>query len=161
MAVVKFIAQRHGKEAIPIDEENLDKEWLAIAEQIFNAAEAVSEAEGEYLAAKAKLEERKTTTSSDVRESPKDYGLKKVTEAAIIQKVNGHPRVQKANDACLSARAKHERAKNVVTGLMEKRRAMENYVRLFEIKWFAEPRDKTGAASDMRKSKKFDRRGDD
>lgn len=149
--------ERTPEEKIQVSPEELDVEWCRIARDIYQAAEAVTDAEENVLLAEAKKTKVMTERDLEIRQAPSVFGLEKLTEAGVKSVLLDDKAVQKADEKCRHARLIHSRAKNLVTGLTEKRRALENLVTLHGLNYFAEPRDKTGVGEKMRREKTTNR----
>ena len=129
---------------------------MVINQQIVGAADKVVELEEKLtrLRNKAKLE--RTELSGKVRKKPEKYGIIKITEAAIKDVVESYP--LEADELVIEMTTRHGKAKNIVTGLMEKRRAMESILEMYNLQWWAIPKDKKGNAPKMKQEIEYNRR---
>ena len=108
MKTVTMTTIKMGRDALPIDMENFDKEWMVINQQIVGAADKVVELEEKLtrLRNKAKLE--RTELSGKVRKKPEKYGIIKITEAAIKDVVESYP--LEADELVIEMTTRHGKA---------------------------------------------------
>jgi len=138
--------QRNG---LQIDENNLDKEWLAQPSMFFKCAEDAAMAKRLLDQARNKLEVTKAKVSKDVRENPGNYDLQKVTEAAVEVAVSGDDEYQEAQEAVVDARYAVGICDAMVSAMDHRRRALENLVHLFLSSYYSEPRAPRGKEEEV------------
>lgn len=130
-----------------IDPHALDQEWLRQADLYHGYAVRLADARKHYETTKAEQEREDANLMRDIRESPADYGLDKITEAAVaacIQSNKGHCEgVQKL----INAKHRIDLLQADVNALDHKRRALENLVELHGQDYFSEPRVRTAAGA--------------
>lgn len=142
---------RTDREKVKIDRSQLDDEWCRIADDIYAAAEKVTDFEAEILALNRRKKKLQTSFKLKIRAAPEDYGLEKLTEAGIEDALSNIKKYREADEAVEDVKILQMRAKNLVTGLVEKRRGLESVMTLFGWGYFADPKDKTSAADSMRR----------
>lgn len=145
------VDRRTDKEKVHIDPNELDVEWCRIADDIYEAAEKVTDVEAVILIRETKKTRITNEMDLKIRQEPQAFGLETVTEPAVKAALARDKSIQKAEARLHDARISLMRAKNLVTGLLEKRRGLEHLVTLQGQNYFATPRDKTGIGGDMRR----------
>lgn len=88
---------------VEIDPLRLEEEWMRHPQMVLNICTKVAELQYEYDQAKFNLNQITANLNRDIRESPAQYGISKVTESAIEISVQTQPEyaaaVKKLNEA--------------------------------------------------------------
>lgn len=122
--------KEHALAVVAINELALDKECVALPTQFINACFNAAEARMELASAEQKLEVAESNLAKRVRDVPGQYGLEKVTEAAIKEIVRTHASLAPAQLAVSDARHELELCGALVSALDHKKRALTNLVEL-------------------------------
>ena len=131
-----------------IDPEALDKECVNLPNQYRRWAFLSAEAKRDIAEAKAALDVVEADLALKIREKPSNYGLDKVTEAALKNIITAHGDFQQAQAAVHKVQYKGDMCQSVVWALEHKKRCLTNLVSLYGAGWNAEVRlDEEGRAA--------------
>ena len=144
---------------LEIDPLRLDEEWLDQPKQRQIFGELLADAQLELDTAKSRLEVIKAETDREIRDDPADFGLSKVTEAAVSTAVPVQPAVQIAVKKVNAAKHKVNVLQAAVDGLEHRKRALTQLVELHGQDYYATPRMPTGVKN-KRKRQREDRDDD-
>lgn len=122
-----------------IDASRLDLEWLRQAQLARAAGRQHADAEHALAQAKAVLTVTKARVLLEVRKQPEVFGLRpKPNEAEVDAAVDLDARVTTALEAYQTAERDVGYAKADVIAFVDRRKALENYVRLLELDYVSE-----------------------
>jgi len=132
-----------------IDEHNLDREWVEQPSLYFKWARKVADARMVLDEAKAEVDVTKAEVSRLIRDDPEDFGLEKVTEAAVTAAIPEHPDMMRAVKALSKAKHDVDIYQAAVNALDHRKRALEKLVDLHGQNYFSSPKapDQDSAAS--------------
>lgn len=123
---------------LSVDEAQLTEQWGEQPALMLEYGLLLADAEDDVDNTKARLGQVSAELETDIRNNPTDYGIMKVTEAAIAaavpQQKDYISAVEDHNNAKSDAR--HLRA--VVDALSHRKAALQGKTELFQRQWFAE-----------------------
>lgn len=123
---------------LSIDPLKLEVEWMNHPGVYGYWAEVLAETQSEYDEVKSAFDVTKATISQEIRENPSDFGLNKLTEAAIIDALPLDPRMKKAVSNVNAAKKKVALAKAAVDALEHKKRALTILAELWIKEYYSE-----------------------
>lgn len=123
-----------------IDETALDIEWLGQASLMIKYTTHQASENREVNRCKEKLDVIKAQLDKDIRSHPSKYGLKSITEMAVLQTTIIHKTHKEAISDLIDARYRAEMAQGAVRALEQRKQALENLSRLLGLQYFAGPR---------------------
>lgn len=130
-------------EILKIDEGSLDTECLRHPRRVLRWVLLEAEAKQDVALAKARLDLVRARLRNAVRADPARHGLKdKPAKDLVDDAAEATDDYQAALAELIAAEAHVDQVKGVVSGLHEKRRAIERLVELKQIDYYAEPRPK-------------------
>jgi hypothetical protein len=124
---------------IAIDETALDVEWLEQPRLMLRYTTHAAAAKQQLDEAKEKLDIVTAKLDADIRTSPGDYGISKLTESAIQGAITLSTVYQDALQTYNKTRYEHEMAQAAVRAMDQRKTALENLVRLLTASYFAGP----------------------
>ena len=130
------------KEAIKINEEDLEGEWLTQPSYYLYFAEAHAEALYEKDLAKAKMDYTFATIYADIKKNWKAYFDSKPTEAAIKENINCSEEYKKAEMEHIEATKNANILFGAKVGFEHRKMALSNLVSLKIGGFYSEPRNK-------------------
>ena len=133
---------RSYRQEVKIDKFNLDKEWLEQAEKFIAWGEKKVDAEKARDDKKQEVELIKAELSTKIRENPKQFGLEKVTEAAINEVIIQDGVYQSKNREYFDLVSAVKLLAIVVQGFEQRKTALEEEVKLYLNGYWADPRSK-------------------
>ena len=89
---------------------------------------------------KAKLEETEAIIGDEIREDPNSYGLEKITEKGVWQKIVQDSDYKEVQRAYIDAIKEYSRCKNRMSLLDHRRSMLELLTKQWERGYYAEPR---------------------
>lgn len=116
---------------LTFDKHDLENEWVHHPGMVHSWAENAADAQLQFDEAKAKLELTKAQLDSDIRKTPSDYGLEKLSEKSIENTIILQPEYQAALRNMNSARHDLKVADAAVTALEHRRKALSYAVELW------------------------------
>ncbi len=125
---------------LEIDSLRLADEWLNQPTQRQIWGEKLADAQLELDEAKTYLAVAQAEVDREIREDPGDYGLAKITEAAVSTAVTVHPAVKKAVRQVNQAKHRVNVLQAAVEGLEHRKRALTQLVELHGQDYFATPK---------------------
>ena len=131
-------------EDVKVDPEQLDVMWLNQASLYVHYATIAVNARDVRDRAKQKRDVTRAEVEKDCRAHPEKYGVEKVTEAAIASAVNSDKDLATCIDEYQNACLEADLSQVAVSGMEQRKSALENLVRLHAASYFAgpqEPRD--------------------
>jgi flagellar motility protein MotE (MotC chaperone) len=123
---------------IHIDKYRLDEEWLNQPVLYLQYAGALAEAEADEGEAKAEMELVRAEVAAAIRDSPNNFGLKRVSNDAVDGVVLTTSEFQAAQKEYLACKRKVGNLKAAVRALEHRKTALENEVYLHGQGYFAE-----------------------
>lgn len=130
-----------GRESlVEIDLYNLDRELLRQPKLKMHYAAALADQKARVAQLKANLDVCKADLEMEIRKSPADYGLVKVTDKGIDSAVLLQPEYQKALKLYNRARHRADLIAAVVDALEDRKSSLEKLVSLHGQAYFATPR---------------------
>ena len=134
---------------ISVDPNALDSQWVEQPRMYFRYAAELADARRDLDMAKADLDLTDAELDLSIRQSPGDYGLDKITEAAIKATIpsqqthiDGHGKIlEKKHDVDVLGAA--------VSALDHRRKALENLVQLQLANYYSAPKAPEGAKDRM------------
>ena len=133
---------------VEIDPLRLEWEWTHHSEQVSHFAREEADAQFKYDQAAAKLDVRKAEIDLEVRESPADFGLSKLTETTVAAAVGSHPDVKIGVKRVIDARHERDIARAALRALEHRKRALSMLVELWVREYYASPNETTLPAND-------------
>ncbi len=127
------------EEDVRVDPEALDVEWLKQAELMKKYAAHSADTKKEVDEAKERLDVGKAKIEMNIRKSPEEYGLSKITESAIQSTILLQEDYQKLVQDYTDAKYENDIAIAVVRSIDQKKTALENLVKLLGASYFAGP----------------------
>lgn len=127
------------KDDVFIDESSLDIEWLEQPSLVIKYGQIVADMELRLGHKKMTLDITKAGIDKDVRTSPGDYGIEKITETVVSNAILEHPDYQEAHKSVLEAQYEYNVARTALTAIIQRKDALENLVRLHGQQYFAGP----------------------
>ena len=124
---------------VSIDETALDVEWLQQANLMYKYARYQAETKKAMDEAKERLDFIKAKVEMDIRATPENYGLSKVTESATASTILLQPEYQEVSKKYIEARYENDMAAAAVRAIDQKKTALENLVKLLSVSYFAGP----------------------
>ena len=124
---------------IRIDPDALDVEWLQQASLTFTYADHCAKVRQDLDYVKQRMDIIMAELDSEVRSDPEEFGLEKITEAAIRNAIIQTTKYQEIHAEYLSAKYEYEMAQAAIKALDQKKSALENLVRLHGQSYFAGP----------------------
>jgi hypothetical protein len=125
---------------IKIDETALDVEWLDQPSLMMKYARILAEARLELDRAKEAVDLIKAKLDKDIRTSPNDYGIGKITESVVENAIIAQPAYVVANQELMQAKYDNDIAYGAVKAIDARKDALENLVRLHGQQYFAGPK---------------------
>jgi len=132
------------QEDLNIDQHQLELEWLSIAKQIMTYSEAFAQAIYDRNRAKESLDATKADLDSGIRMAASTAG-EKITEAVVSNRMQVKPTHIEALQNLHKADYVVDLLRGAVAAFQAKKSALENLVRLFGMKYYAEPYDPSGS----------------
>jgi len=127
----------YDRSAVQIDENKLDKECIRLPNDYLKAAHASADAKHVVAELKAAFDVIKSDLAKEIRSTPEDYGLDKVTEAGISAVIVTHPTYKKAQARLINAEHEADLANAVVWAMEHKKRALSLLVDLHGMGYFS------------------------
>jgi len=127
------------KKDLAIDPENLDAEACIQPELYFKYAQLATEARKAQDEAKLNFDLAEVTLSQQVRTSPGNYGIRKITEGAITEAVKAQPEYEVAYQKFIQAKAEADILYKAQESLEQRKRMIELLVQLHSREYFAGP----------------------
>ena len=127
---------------VEIDKDRLDTEWAGQAGLFYDHAMQLAEAKLNQASAKTNVDLVEADLSLKIRSNPDQYGLGKVTEAAIKDTVTTHPAYAKAVAEGYEARYETDVLQAAVDALEHRKRALESLVQLHGMSYFSQPKER-------------------
>ena len=137
-----------------IDRMRLDEEWYQHPKLYSKHVDLLAEAKMGLLEASARLEVIKSETALDIRRNPTKYDAPKITEAVVQEIIPTVTDVQAAHNVWMKRKHDVEVCQAAVKTLEERRRALENFVHLFKMDYFAEPRGDAETRQEMEEKRR-------
>lgn len=131
------------------DRDALDEEWVRQPELYHQYAVDLADARLDLEEKKNKLEVIRAELDKDIRTSPEDYELQKITETAISATILTQSRYTKGLERVNKARHRVDVLTAAVTALDHKKKALENLVYLHGQDYFSSPKAKGENSEEM------------
>lgn len=128
------------KNLISIDASQLDKEWQMQAKTFLRFALLSADAENAVREANNRIEVVRAELANSIRNSPDVYSIPKATESAVSECILLQPEFETATVAYNKAKHNESYLKAYMRALEHKKAALENYVSLHGMSYFAQPR---------------------
>ena len=122
-----------------LDETRLDDAWRGHSKHVFAARRKVAALRATVERCKARINITKAQVALEVRKSPEDFDIDKLTEAAVVSAIASNKRVTTAEDKLIDAKFELESWEAAVEALEHRKRALENLVTLHGQGYFADP----------------------
>lgn len=123
---------------LSIDKNKLDEELERQASLYIRwTKEFLSEIEEEYGKAKINLDITQAEVDKEIRNDPSDFGIKKVSEAAVKNAIELDGRVVEAKNRILQKKKELTIVQGALRSLDHKKTALENLVRLTTMGYFS------------------------
>jgi hypothetical protein len=157
---------------LEIDPQALDVEAGMQGELFFKYAEKAIEARHKADEAKFRMEVIRAEVASNVRLSPEQYDLEKVTEAGVVAAVQTSKRVTNAHEKYLELKKDSDLLAQACGAMEQKKRMIEVLITLHGQEYFAGPavprslpaawkEEKEKRAKEVKKKTKIRRRGEE
>jgi len=132
--------EAQAKAAVQIDENALDKECVKLPSDYLRYAFQAAEAKRDVAEAESSLSVVKADLARAIRSAPGDYGIDKITEAAIVSALETQPEHRKALAVVQDRRYEYDLAQAVVWALEHKKRSLTNLIELHGMSYFSNPK---------------------
>lgn len=142
-------ANRDIKLDISVNMKALDVQWCEQPRLYFRYAAELADARRDMDDAKADLDLTDAELDLAIRSSPGDYGLEKVTEAAVKAAIPAQQSHKTAHEQMLKAKHDVDVLGAAVGALDHRKKALENLVQLRLADYYSEPRAPKGARERM------------
>jgi hypothetical protein len=123
-----------------VKEHKLDEEWSRQADRMYAICKELADAKRRLNEVKNTLEVVYAEQARDARLHPQKYGIDKATVDAVKDAVTVSAATQEAERSLIEAKHEVDLLEAAVTGMEHKKRALENYVQLHAMSYFAEPK---------------------
>lgn len=137
---MKTIEGTEALTAVQIDENKLDQECVRLPGDYLKAATHSADCKAAVDEAKNTLKVAEADMAKDIRERPGQYGLEKVTEAAVKELTIGSKPYQAAAKALRDAEYEAELAQALVWAFQHKKNMVEKLIDLHGMGYFAAPK---------------------
>lgn len=127
-------------DVLDIDQLHLDKHWVEQPRLYLQHAKLLADARRELDRLKSELELTHAELDKEIRTSPEEYDIEKVSEKAIENCILTQKRYLTANAAVIDAKHAVDVYQAFVSALDHRKRALENLVDLHGQSYFATPR---------------------
>lgn len=128
---------------LTIDKYDLENEWAEHPSMVHSWAENAANALLQFDEAKQKLELAKAETDREIRSSPKDFDLEKITDKSVESTVITQPEYQAALRNLNSARHDLKIADAAMIGLEHRRKGLALMVELWIRKYYSNKEPQT------------------
>lgn len=125
---------------LKIDSLALDKEWLGQPALYFEYAEKLADARRKADESKSNLDLVYSDLSAKIRSTPDRYGVEKVTETAVADKIKNIGEYRVAQKLVNDAKYKVDIMQAAVTALDHRKRALTMLVELHGQNYFSDPK---------------------
>jgi hypothetical protein len=125
---------------VTINPDALDDEWVHFPSRYMEVIQQSVEARIAADEAKDRFDLARARADDEIRKEPESFDIPKVTENAIKNAVELHPKVLKAKEAWMHARKEQMILQGAVDAMDAKRKALENIVQLQISGMYAEPK---------------------
>lgn len=125
-----------------LDPNQLDQEWVRQPALYHKHAMILADARKMHEEKKTALEVLKAEIDREVRSSPSEFGLEKITETVVASTVVIQPSYVRLQKEVIEARHNVAVAEAAVSTLDHRKKALENLVQLRLSDYFSEPRVK-------------------
>lgn len=146
---------------LSIDTDTLDEEWKEQPVLYGKHAEKVANARLNLDEAKSNLEVVKAELDKTIRESPEDYDIPKVTEAAVQATILLQEEYKESLKAVHMAQYTLNLHSGYLNALDHRKKALEKLVDLFLADYFSAPRQSKGRKEATSKAAPYKRRNRD
>lgn len=136
-----------------IDKMNIVEELERHAGDIAHVGELLAERKGAVYSKSAALKAARGELSQAIRADPAEYGLEKVTEAAITEAVAGDTKIKKLEAALAYAQLEESAEFGRLEALRAKTAMLQSLVSLHNTLWFGSPPSGAGAAGRKQKAR--------
>ena len=133
-----------------IDPDRLCEEWLRQLKIYRKHTHQLADARSEHERAKAQKEVVEAELDKDIRLHPEKYDMDKITDKAVERAIVREKAYQKATEECIKARHTMDICQADVDTLDQKKKALENAVRLQIANLWGEPNAKGEAKESAR-----------
>lgn len=139
-------------DVLEIDQMRLDEEWVGQPRLYLKYAKLVADARRDLDMAKGEFDLTKAELDKDIRTSPEEYDIEKVSEKAIENCIVTQKRYVAANNAVIEAKHAVDVFSAFERALDHRKRALENLVDLHGQSYFATPRASGTNSEDMQEA---------
>lgn len=122
-----------------IDMYELDREWVRQPKLFFNFARQLADAREQVERSKAEMDVVKAEMDQEIRNSPEDYDIGKVTEAAITAAIAMSKEMKQAQSEFIRAKHNADILQGAVNALEHRKSALERLVSLHGQNYFSTP----------------------
>ncbi len=130
----------NSSDFLKIDPLALDKEWLGQPALYFEYAEKLADARRKSDEAKSNLDLVYSELSAKIRSTPDRFGVDKVTESAVSDKIKETGEYRGAQKVLNDAKYKVDIMQAAVTALDHRKRALTMLVELHGQNYFSDPK---------------------
>lgn len=134
---------------IAIDQNLLDQEWVNQPRMYFKYAALLAKARDDFSRAKSSMEVTDADLGTEIRKSPEDFEVGKVTEASIQQAINNNALHKAAKKKMLDCQYEVSMLEAAVEALNHKKKALEKLVDLRLANYFSSPKASEGSKENM------------
>jgi hypothetical protein len=128
---------QQAQQFVSIDPLKLDVECVNLPSDYLKFSHLAAEARHNLECAEAALKEKSARLADDIRANPGNYGLEKITEAAITATIQVSAAFITHQKAVLEARHQKDLAECIVWAMDMKKRSLTNLVELHGMGWSA------------------------
>lgn len=126
-------------EDMRIDETALDYEWLEQPTLMFKYAKLTADAKLTLDKVKDKLDFVRAELDGRIRANPKEFGMEKITESAIMNTIISQEEYIQMQKDLLKAKYNFDITRGAADAISARKDALENMVKLFGMQYFAGP----------------------
>lgn len=125
---------------VKIEQDALDVECLQQPHLMLRYARVVADAERTLSEAKRNLDLQRAQLDTNIRTTPEDYGIAKITESAINAVIIQSPEYKEAEETVFQAQYELKIARGAVDAIQQKKDMLEALIRLHGQQYFAGPK---------------------
>jgi hypothetical protein len=148
------------RDALEIDPDQLDVEWLEQAVTFERVAAAEARAREQEAMAKFKRDQVRADLDKEIRSDPEEFIDGKATEGAIQNAILKQPEYIKAQKRRLAAKRRADELTALCRAFYQRKEALENLCRLMGMDYFTgplEPRDLSTQAAKRKRTEQHEK----
>lgn len=134
-----------------LDKNRLDDEWIKQPRYYHEYSDKLADAKRDLEKAKAEHDLTVAELDKEIRTTPSEFGLEKVTETALRSTMILQTSYRDSERAIINARHKVDLIQSIVSSLDHRKYALQDLVKLRLADYFSEPKAGEGAREQMGK----------